>query len=197
MIVKNLLLIPSLTAGIIYEALEDISSKVTADDNNTNINSILHRIHFMEKENPYSHSIPWLSDKKRIQLYQLKKDELEKRRLVEKVYILGLCQTGKLFDEDIYRARNRESFDKTLNRLKELGFIYNVSNNEHVFTMEYNKFILYADPREEGYIDIFVYKNETDKKKKIFPQYPIGRFKLQDNWNKDLKNKLIKRVEEM
>lgn len=197
-------LFPALAAGVTYEVLKDWLSRIPTGNNDPFINYVLQKIDFMRNENPYNRSsLPWLSDKKISELYQLKKEELDKRRLTEETYILGPEQTGKLLDEDITRLRGQESFEWILNRLKDLGFNHYINNKEHTFIMEYNGYILYADPREEGSIEIFIYKKETEekitkkKRNRNNVKNPIGNFKMQDGWKNNLKAKFINRVEKI
>jgi hypothetical protein len=197
-------LFPALASEVIYEVLEDELSRISASNNDPFINYVHRKIDSLRKENPYNRSsLPWLSHKKLSELYQLKKEELDKRRLTEETYILGPGQTGKLFDEGIDRFRDQESFKWILDRLTDFGFHHHVDENKHSFIMEYGGYTLYADPREDGAIEIFVYKKETDegtiKKKgnRNDTKYPIGSCKIQDSWKNDLKTKLICRIEEV
>jgi hypothetical protein len=204
MIEKNLLSCFLHSAEVTYEALEDRLSRISAGNNDPFINYVLRKIDSLRNENPYNcSSLPWLSDKKLLELYQLKNEEFDTRRLTEETYVLGSEQTGKLFDEDVDRLRSQESFDWILGRLKDLGFHHHVDEKEHIFIMEYGGYILYADPREEGFIEIFVYKKETEegtskkKRRRNNTKYPIGNFKIQDSWKNDLSTKLTSRIEEV
>lgn len=197
-------LFPALAAEVIYEALEDKLSRIPAGNNDPFINYIFQKVDSLRNENPYNRSaLPWLSHKKLSELYQLKKDGLDKRRLKEETYILGPDQTGKLFDENIARLRGQESFEWALSRLKDLGFSHCINNQEHTFILQYGGCALYADPREEGNIEIFVFKKETSeeaskkKKNRNNMKYPVGSFKMQDSWKNDLKTKLTSRIEEV
>ena len=195
-------LFPALASKVIYEALEDRLSRIPAGNNDPFINYVYRKIEFLKNENPYNRSLlPWLSDKKHLELYQLKKAELDKRRLIEETYILGPEQAGMLFDEDVYRLRSRESLDWVLGRLKNLGFGHHIEDNKNTFIMEYSGYLIYADPRKAGSIEVFVYKKESGektarrKKASNIYKYPIGHFKIQDSWKKDLRTKLISRIE--
>lgn len=123
--------------------------------------------------------------------------------MTEETYILGPEQTGKLFDEDIARFRDQESLKWILDRLTDLGFHHVIDEKKHSFIMEYGGYILYADPRVHGNIEVFVYKKEADegiikkKRDRNNTKYPIGTFKMQDSWKNDLKAKLICRIEEV
>ncbi|VBB08642.1 Hypothetical protein LUCI_3920 [Lucifera butyrica] len=44
-----------------------------------------------------------------------------------------------------------------------MGFHHHVNEKKHTFIMEYGGYSLYADPREEGSIEMFVYKKETEE----------------------------------
>ncbi len=195
-------LFPALASEITYEVLEDWLSKIPAGDNDPFINYVFRSIDSLRDANPYSQlSLPWLSHKKLSKLYQLKKEELDKRRLIEETYSLGPEQTGKLFDENIDRLRDQKSLKWALDRLTDLGFHHHVDEKVHSFIMEYAEHVLYADPRESGAIEIFVYNKKTGegaiekKRSKGKTKYPIGSFKMQDRWKRDLKIKLINRVE--
>lgn len=197
-------LFPALAAEVTYEALEDRLSRIPAGNNDQFINYVFGRINSLRNENPYTRSsIPWLSNKKLLELYQLKKNECDKRRLIEETYVLGPGQKGKLLDEDILKLRGEESFKCILGRIKDLGFNHCINNREHTFIMEYDGYILYADPREEGAINISVYKKETEggtykkKKNRNNERYPVGNIKMQDSWKNDLKTKLTSRIEEV
>lgn len=196
-------LFPALASEVTYEALEDRLSRIPAGNDDPFINYVFRRIDSLKNKNPYScSSIPWLSHKKLLELYQQKKEELDKRRLTEETYVLGPEQTGKLLDEDIARLRDQESIKWVLNRLNDLGFHHHIDEKKHTFIMEYGAYILYSDPRTDGFIEIYVYRKETEKgtKKKRSAnnsKYPIGNFKIQDSWKNDLKTKLKSRVEKL
>ena len=197
-------LFPALASEVTYEVLEDRLSRIPAGNNDPFINYVFRKIDSLRNENPYNRSsLPWLNHKKLSELYQLKKEELDKRRLTEETYILGPEQTGKLFDEDIARLRDQESFKWILDRLNDLGFHHHIDGKKHSIIMEYGGYTLYADPREDGSIEIFVYEKRTDegtikkKRNRSNTKYPIGSFKMQDSWKNDLKTKLISRIEEV
>ncbi len=78
----------------------------------------------------------------------LKREELDKRRLTEETYILGPEQIGKLFEEDISRFRDQESFRWILDKLNDWGFHHHIDEKKHSFIMEYSRYTLYADPRQ-------------------------------------------------
>lgn len=103
-------------------------------------------------------------------------------RLTEETYILGLEQTGKLFDEDVCRLRSSENYNWCLSRLKDLGFHHRVDEKKHTFAMEHGEHLVFADPREEGHIEVFVYRKETvaaEKKRRgrNSSKYPVGTLK--------------------
>ncbi len=194
-------LFPALAAEVTYKVLEDRLSRASANNDDPFINYVFQKVDTLKNKNPYSRSrLPWLSGKKLSELYQLKEEELEKRKLTEETYVLGPGQTGKLLDEDVSRIRNSEDFVWVLNRLRDLGFHHHFEEKKHTFIMEYDGHLVYADPREEGAIEIFVYKKEIEKvtaKKKRGRNNlkdSIGSFKMQDGWKNDLRTKLISRV---
>ncbi len=90
-----------------------------------------------------------------------------------------------------------------LDRLNDLGFYHHVDEKKHSFITEYGIYTIYADPREDGSIEMFVYEKETDegttkiKSNRNKTKYPIGSFKMQDSWKNDLKAKLVSRIEEV
>ena len=107
-------------------------------------------------------------------------------------------------EEDISIIRSKESFEWIFDRLKDLGFSHYVNEKKNTFIMEYGDHVLYADLREEGVISIFIYKKETEKEaakknknSRNYAKYPIGTFKMQDSWKKDLKTKFMSRVEDI
>lgn len=190
-------LFPALASEVAYEVFEDRLSKIPAGNEDPFITYVFRKIRSLSEENPYRCSkLPWLSHKKIHELHELEKEELEERRLVEETYILAPDQKGKLLEEDVCILRDQDGFNWVTNRLKELGFRYIVNGKEHSFIMEYDRFILYADPRQEGAINVLMYKkNEEKKTRQKGYSYPIETFRILDSWKNNLKGKLISRIE--
>lgn len=154
-------LFPALASKICYEVLENGLSGIPANNTDPFVNYVYRRIDSLRNKNPYSRSsLPWLSCKKISSLSKLKREELDKRKITEDTYIFGPKQAGKLFDEDVSNLRCPENYDWVLYRLKDLGFHHYAEEKRHAFIREYKDYLIYADPREKGSIEMFIYTKE-------------------------------------
>lgn len=193
-------LFPALAGKVTYEALYDRLSLVPAGNTDPFLSYIRNRIDSLRNENPYARSqLPWLSDRTHEELYQLRQKERDKRRDTEALFVLGPHQPGKLLDEGIYAPRDPDDLQWVIDRLQELGFQPVKEERRQAWILPYGDYVLYADPRTTGSIDIRVYRQDpspqSKTKKSRSAGYPIGHFRFQDAWKHDLHKKLTDRVE--
>lgn len=191
-------LFPTLAARISYEVVGDKLEKDSAGNIESFIDNIHRKIDFLREKSPYKGgNLPWLTYETKRKLFKLKEEEQDERRGVEEIFTIEPYGEGLLWDEYLYRVRDKNDFKWVSDRIISLGFNYYIEGNKHSFTMEYENYIIYADPRVSNAIEILIYekriKYETEKN---FEFYMVGKFKILDNWKNDLKGKLMNRVED-
>lgn len=190
-------LFPALAGSIIIEVFYD-KRNLFDDKQLDKIEEIASRL---QSQNPYiSYELPWLGDRRLKMCYDLMYAETEQRRLVEQLYIIGPNVKGLLIDEGLLneRSRNQIELEFAEQRLKKLGFEKANLEKGIIYTLELEKYIIFADIRTVGKIRFFVYQKDliTNDNKNLNYQSAIKTFYILDNWVKDIIEKFENRTKE-
>lgn len=122
------------------------------------------------------------------------------RRATEILYQTGPHREPELFGGQYLwrRPRDPTSLASAEARLQELGFKITLHERIKTYTQEHYGVIVYADPREEGRIQFFVYRFPSPppaRKSTREPHFtPLAQFLLQDAWKRDLQKKYATRL---
>lgn len=130
---------------------------------------------------------------------ELKEDIENAKRLAERHrtethYRIAPNITPGLIDEYSRSSRNPSEMDWAEQRLADLGFQNICENNVKSHTKEYDNFVIYADPRENGKISFRVYKKPIPKKGH---RLLFNMFYLFDNWKNDIRGKYESRLQKI
>jgi len=122
-----------------------------------------------------------LKKKKEIQ-YQI--IPLEEPELIDRG---ALCGSPRENEELIWAEK----------RLAILGFSIKLEGIVKSYIKNYDKVIVYADPRSKNKIQFFIFKKPLPKRKPRsgLYEYQIGNFYFLDTWKNDLIKKFEKRIE--
>src|SRR5262249_55972472 len=146
----------------------------------------------LEHENPYrSGSEPWLPDTlwNVFCRYELKdrEDEQAARRAAGEV-LFRIEPDGRplLLEEHLGRGSERspESLSVAEQRIAQFGFEKCVEGQVVSFRLDSPPFVLFADPRQEGKIEIAAYRLELPKRKRGKPKWcrAGGTMSILDSW---------------
>jgi hypothetical protein len=117
--------------------------------------------------------------------------ELEKRRKSETLFQVDPDGPAKLIDEGMswLEPRNSDELTWAEDRLATLGFETRVEKNARSYRSKPGRFVVYADPRENGQIRFRVYLKQRSAGG---PEY--SRFTLTDYWKSDILEKYENRL---
>ena len=118
------------------------------------------------------------------------------RRRTERLYQIDPTSPAKLIDDffSFRGPRNPEQLKWAETRLRMLGFESDLSDNVITYRLPRAEFIILADPRELGTIEVHIYPcTPTGKPSRLAAR---ARFQLPDPWKNDLPAKFKKLLED-
>lgn len=118
----------------------------------------------------------------------------QERRKTERLFLTEPWSPPKLLEEGLWRrnSRNTDQFAFAEERLRQLGFESEISQNVVTYKFRQSPYAVLADLREVGRINFYVY---DEKKKKPRNAYKHREsFYLLDDWKNDLPNKFRARL---
>ncbi|HEY6075049.1 MAG TPA: hypothetical protein VIV15_17130 [Anaerolineales bacterium] len=122
--------------------------------------------------------------------------ELDRRPKTEPVFVIGPGIEGGLLEGFAGRCRSREGLEWAEERLKGVGFTKREEGNRVSYRREMVGYHLYADPRPDTRINIYVYPGEKEGMRRI--RRPGSPFPvlvdLPNTWKHDLEEKLASRI---
>jgi len=118
------------------------------------------------------------------------------RRRTERLYQIDPSSPAKLIDDlhSLRGARNPEQLKWAETRLRMLGFESDLSGNVMTYRLPHAEFIILADPRELGTIEVRIYPCTPTGKPSRLAAWT--RFPLPDPWKNDLPVKFKKLLED-
>lgn len=122
--------------------------------------------------------------------------ELDQRNETEPVFVIGPGNEGGLLEGFAGSYRSRDRLEWAEERLKGVGFTKREEGNRVSYRRELVGYHLYADPRPETRIDIYVYPREKEGMKRT--RRPSSPFPilvdLPNTWKHDLEEKLASKI---
>jgi hypothetical protein len=122
--------------------------------------------------------------------------ELDRRLDAEPVFDIGPGKEGGLLEGFAGSCRSRDGLVWAEERLKGVGFTKREDGNRVSYRREMIGYRLYADPRPEARINIYVYPLEKgDMKRERRPSSPFPVLvDLPNTWKHDLEEKLASKI---
>lgn len=118
------------------------------------------------------------------------------RRKAEPVFVIGPGVEGGLLEGFAGVCRSLEGLEWAEERLKGIGFTRREKGNRVSYRREMVGYHLYADPRPDTCVNIYVYPREKDgAKRKRRPSSPFPFLvDLPNTWKHDLEEKLASKI---
>lgn len=120
---------------------------------------------------------------------EIRKEKIE----AEDLYVFDYHETKELY-KDTKNAKSKEDLQKSIKRLKILGFNIENKNRINKFTLKIkDEVLIYADPRKQNIINFIVYKlplpkradlNNISSSRKLY-ENTCGSFLIKDNWYRE------------
>jgi len=122
--------------------------------------------------------------------------ERDPRHKTEPVFVIGPGIEGGLLEGTAGGYRSREGFEWAEERLKGVGFTKREDGNRVSYRREMVGYHLYADPRPDNRINIYVYPREKEgvkRKRRPGSPFPV-LVDLPNSWKHDLEEKLASKI---
>ena len=122
--------------------------------------------------------------------------ELDQRNKTEPVFVIGPGNEGGLLEGFAGRYRSRDGLEWAEERLKGVGFTKREEGNRVFYWREMVGYHLYADPRPDTRINIYVYPKEKEgvqRKRRDSSPFPV-LVDLPNTWKHDLEEKLASKI---
>jgi hypothetical protein len=114
----------------------------------------------------------------------------------EPVFFLGPGKEGRLLEGFAGSFRSQEGLEWAEERLKGVGFTKREEGNRVSYRREMVGYHLYADPRPDACINIYVYPREKEgvqRKRRDSSPFPV-LVGLPNTWKHDLEEKLASKI---
>jgi hypothetical protein len=122
--------------------------------------------------------------------------ELAQRPKTEPVFVIGPGKEGGLLEGFAGSCRSRDGLEWAEERLKGVGFTKREEGNRVSYRRELVGYNLYADPRPDTRINIYVYPREKKglkRERRAGSPFPV-LVDLPNAWKHDLEEKLASKI---
>ena len=122
--------------------------------------------------------------------------ELDRRPKAESVFVIGPDKEGGLLEGFAGSCRSRDGLEWAEERLKGVGFTKREDGNRVSYRREMIGYHLYADPRPDTRINIYVYpleKGGMKRERRPSSPFPV-MVDLPNTWKHDLEEKLASKI---
>jgi hypothetical protein len=116
---------------------------------------------------------------------------INERRKSEILFVISYGSSPKLIDEGLYgeHVRTPDSLASAEKRLVEMGFSLHSDGHVKSYTFDRDNFLVFADPRAEGYIEFLIYKKPLPKSGHRLSNGDFHRLRVYDTWKRNLREK--------
>ncbi|HSB34019.1 MAG TPA: hypothetical protein VLG39_06160 [Nitrospirota bacterium] len=122
--------------------------------------------------------------------------DLDQRHKEEPVFVIGPGKEGGLLKGFAGSYRSRDGLELAEERLKGVGFTKCEDGNRVSYRRELVGYHLYADPRPDSRIHIYVYPREKEgmrRKRRAGSPFPV-LLDFPNTWKHDLEEKLASKI---
>lgn len=177
--------------GLAAEIVEAVFFRDLREKDNPTGDLVRRGVQYLASENPYAAGrMPWLPDSiwttySRYEIQERGERQAARRTSGEPLYRVAPDEEPKLIDEGLWGGRHRstESMTKAESRLSAFGFEKIVDGQVLSFQRKRADFLLFADPRTEGKIEISAYRLVPSKRKRGKPLWGrVGSWRIRDSW---------------
>jgi hypothetical protein len=122
---------------------------------------------------------------------EAKRRATEARRATERLFLVDPSSPPCLLDERLWfqKERSAEELVRAEERLRDLNFQVEINENVVAYKLQYEEFVVLADPRPVGRIDFCVFELAKNKRRSC-----VATFRMMDNWKNDLTEKFRRRL---